>query len=280
MKEENYSIVAGFLPGTRGQLYTVHYIPSILSEKAECIVVSSAFAEEMNRCRYMCTMFAQGIASQGVGFFSYDTYGTGDSEGDFDELEWGQAGADLLTVCKYVLEQGYTRISILGIRMGALQALQVAKLIPNLHRMLFWQPVVNGNTALTQLLRLKIAGTINRDEESSSSEDFESMAESGKHIEVAGYSLSPNLFKGMKSAKMEDYLDFTHVKIVWFTTIASEKRKPPRAEILLMDKWRAEGATIDNFSIVGPPYWQVHERTLAPALVAATVQCVVGLDSL
>jgi len=277
MNSLNYTIDAAFISGGKGQLYSIHYAPAPTNNTGECLVVSPAFAEELNRCRYMCTMLAQSVAGQGVGFLSVDPYGTGDSEGDFSELSWAQLEQDLLCACNYAIELGYKKVSILGVRMGALPALQVAQKFPHLSRIVLWQPEINGQIALTQLLRLKIAGTLDRKEEGGSTKEFEALAEDGQHIEIAGYRLSPELICGMKQARLEDHLSYSGVEIGWFNTIASEERKSPRAHTKLIDAWRHKGADIVDRSVIGPPYWQVHERTLAPNLIATSTQYICGV---
>ena len=276
MSDHSYKIVPDFIQGIRGKLYTLHYTPSHIDSETECFVIAPAFAEEMNRCRYMCTMFAQAIAKHGYGFFSVDTYGTGDSEGDFREANWDQTCNDLLTATEYVSQLGYKKISILGIRLGVLQAMQVAESVPDLHRLLFWQPVISGQAALTQFLRIRIAASLSRDETAGTTKEFEELVNRGECVEVSGYELSPGMFKGMKNAKLEAYSDFTKARVGWFTAIASEERKPPRVESIAIEKWRKKGANIDYSIVVGPPYWQVHERTLAPGLITATVDYITG----
>ncbi len=71
-----------------------------------CIVIAASFAEEMNRCRYMSTLLAQSLSSQGYGFLSVDAYGTGDSEGDFKDAGWEQTCQDLITGVSYACTLG------------------------------------------------------------------------------------------------------------------------------------------------------------------------------
>ena len=105
------------------------------------------------------------------------------------------------------------------------------------------------------------------------------MAANGQAVEVAGYDLSPDYFHRLKDAKLDNYFEITHFPVGWFTSIASAERKPPRAEQNIKTKWQEAGASIDSFTIVAPPYWQVHERTLAPQLVDETVTYIKGADA-
>jgi len=271
---QNYTLEPGYIDGALGSLFTMHYRPNKLTEDTECFVVAPSFAEEMNRCRYMCTMLAQSLAENHYAYLSIDPFGTGDSEGDFIDADWQQACADIITAVGYAKKLGYKKISLLGIRLGALQVMQIVSSIPSLTRIVFWQPVVSGKTTLVQFLRIKIAASIGRNEKPGTIDEFDAQVAQGDSIEVAGYDVSPGLYQGIKSANLKDHLDFTSVPIAWFTTLNSVERKTPRAELDVMDKWKQAGAHIDHNIVIGPSYWQVHERTLVPELVTATVNYI------
>ncbi len=271
-----FDIVPEFIQGSKGKLYTNHYKPEQINEDTECILIVPAFAEEMNRCRYMCTMFAQQVSSSGLGCFILDPYGTGDSEGDFADTNWEQVCLDLVTAADYISNQGYKRISVLAIRLGALQLFDITEKISNLHRILLWQPITNGQVALTQFLRIRMAASLSRNEAPESMKDFEKIIAKDMHIEVAGYDLSPAFYESIKTSKLDKHISFNKVPIAWFTTIASAERKAPKVEINLIEQWREQGADINYFVIIAPPYWQVHERTLAPQLVDSTVNYILG----
>lgn len=270
------TVDARFIDGTRGALFSLHHAPEHMAEDAECFVMVPSFAEEMNRCRYMCTMLAQAISARGYGYVAVDPFGTGDSAGDFAESDWGQWGEDVLTACAHARSLGYSRISLFAIRLGALLAMSAAARVEGLHRLLFWQPVISGKSALTQFLRIRIAASLERDEEGGSVAEFTRQIDDGQLVQVAGYDVSPGVFNGIHAASLEQYLGFNSARIGWLNTLASEGRKTPRADLALMERWREAGAEIDFMTVTGPSYWAVHERTLAPDLVAATADYIAG----
>jgi len=267
-------ITPSFIQGSAGKLFSIHYAPSSITSESECIVVAPSFAEEMNRCRYMGTLLAQQLSQQNFGFLSVDAYGTGDSEGEFESSSWEQSCKDLKTAVSYACTLGYQQISILGVRLGALQAIQTSVEINNLKRLIFWQPVINGQAALTQFLRIKIAASMQRNEKTETTQELEIQIENGQHISVSGYEVGPDLFKGIKAAKFETYLDAVSLPVGWFTVISSADRKTPRGDIMMIEKWRQKGVVVNHREVIGPPFWLAHERTLVPELVDATVRYV------
>jgi exosortase A-associated hydrolase 2 len=265
-----------FIEGSKGSLFALHHVPEKVSDSTECIVAIPSFAEEMNRCRYMQTMLAQALNKQGHALVSVDPYGTGDSSGDFVEASWEQWIQDTIDATHYAKQLGYKKISLLAVRLGALLAMAAAPEIENLHRMIFWQPVTNGKASLNQFLRIKIAASMGRDEKAETTAHLEELLKEGKNIEVAGYDISPELFSGIQAAHYNNHLDSLSCPVSWFTVLASAERKTPRGDLQAMDKWREQGVQIDHKTVIGPAFWQAHERTLAPELITATMNYING----
>lgn len=264
-----------FIAGSKGPLFALHHAPEHAPEKVsdstECIVAIPSFAEEMNRCRYMQTLLAQALNKQGHALVSVDPYGTGDSSGDFAEASWDQWIQDTIDATHYAKQLGYKKISLLAVRLGALLAMAAAPEIENLHRMIFWQPVTNGKTFLNQFLRIKIAASMGRDEKAETTAHLEELIKSGQNIEVTGYDVSPELFSGIQAAHYSNHLDHLSCPLSWFTVLASEERKTPRGDLQAMEKWQEQGVEINHQTVIGPAFWQAHERTLTPELITATM---------
>lgn len=272
----NTHLDPAFIEGSKGPLFALHHAPAQIDDSTECIIVIPSFAEEMNRCRYMQTMLAQALNKQGHALISVDPYGTGDSSGQFVEADWDQWIQDAISSANYAKQLGYKNISFLAMRLGTLLAMAAAPFVENLKRIIFWQPVLNGKTTLNQFLRIKIAASMGRDEEAETTTHLEALLNEGKNIEVAGYDVSPTLFKGIQAAHYSNHLDTNSVPIAWFTLLASAERKTPRGDLQAIEKWRAEGTHIDHHTAIGPAFWQAHERTLAPELITATMNYITG----
>ena len=266
-----------YIAGTKGKLFALHCEPEARNNRAECVIVVPSFAEEMNRCRYMQTMLAQQLVGHGIALLSVDPFGTGDSQGEFVDADWQQWIQDIITAADYAEQLGYRSITLLGIRLGALLAVAAAPEVKNLQRLVFWQPVSNGKVALNQFLRIKIAAAIGRDEDGGTTAQFEEELNRGNSIQVAGYDVSPELFKGLQAAHFDQHLPSITAPISWFTVLASEERNTPRADLKTIEQWRAEGKQIDHLMTIGPAFWQAHERTLAPNLVNDTASHLAGM---
>lgn len=267
---------ASYIEGTRGSLFALHYPPVAVASLSECYIVLAPFAEEMNRCRYMQTLLAQSLAERGYGVLIVDPYGTGDSEGDFVDADWQQWREDTLAADTYARELGYLTTSILAIRLGSLLAASVACELKSLHRLILWQPVTSGKVALNQFLRLKIAASISRGEEAETTANLEDQLKNGHSIQVSGYDVSPALFEGIRGTQLDQLPHLQNTLVSWFTVLASNERKTPRADIKTIEKLRETGFDVNHRTVIGPAFWQAHERTLTPDLISATLEYIFG----
>ena len=266
----------GFIDGEKGALFAMHHEPNTQGPLNECVVVLPAFAEEMNRCRYMQTLLAQALTAQGIGLLAVDPFGTGDSAGDFQDADWSGWVTDSTQAASYASTLGYQRVSLLGIRIGALLALEAAPNIANLAQLLFWQPVYNGKATLTQFLRLKIAAAMARGEDGITTAQLEEQINQGNSIQIAGYDVSPELYNGIKQAHISNHFETLKSPVSWFSVLPSADKKPPRADLQTIEKLRNHNIEVQQHTVIGPAFWQAHERTLAPNLIPATLAVMTG----
>lgn len=271
---QHFNLQPTFIEGSKGSLFAMHHRPVTQSNTGECVIVLPAFAEEMNRCRYMQTLLAQSLTANGIGLLAVDLYGTGDSSGEFIEADWSGWIDDTIIAANYAISLGYTKVSLLGIRLGALLALAALPDVPCLHQLLFWQPVTNGKATLTQFLRLKIAAAMARGEEGITTAKLEEEINNGNSIQIAGYDVSPGLFNGIYQAHIDNHISADPVVVHWFSVLPHADKKTPRIELKTIEQWQQHNNLISHHSVIGPAFWQAHERTLAPNLIPATIEII------
>jgi exosortase A-associated hydrolase 2 len=152
--------VAGgtFLPSSRGDLYVARWVPD--RQPSASVLFVPPFAEEMNKCRPMLALTARQIASAGVQAIAVDLLGTGDSAGEFRDARLDDWRQDLDLVADWAVREGAPVTGVVGMRFGALLALELASRLPGPLRIALWQPVASGQLQLTQFLRLRVAGAL------------------------------------------------------------------------------------------------------------------------
>lgn len=271
MTQANYLNIVlqpNFLSSAKGRIFYL-FTPPATTNKAVFLFLPS-FAEELNRCRVMVAMQARKLAAQGYGFMLLDYYGTGDSEGDFSETTWQLWREDALSAQTWLAGQGYNQIILWGARVGALLAIELGAEHPELFsRLLLWQPVVDGQTFLTQFLRIRMTMLMDRGEPKETTQQMRQFLQQGNPLEIAGYTITPELANELDNKKMSNYQTITS-KTDWFEMALNTEGDISPGSKKIIDAWRLNGADIQIHTYNGPAFWQLYERELTPDLLEKT----------
>lgn len=262
-------VVPLLLDGARGRLQALYYAPAGPVHPVGDILVLPPFGEEMNRCRAMVAMQARALSGIGMGTLVVDPYGTGDSAGEFAEATWDGWLADMRLALRWLRANGPGCNSLWALRLGAVMASQLAREDGLIEHLLLWQPVLDGKQFWTQFLRIRIAAELNLPDRVKTTGELRQRSGAGEAIEVSGYRVGPQL------AQQVDQLAFdgaglpVKLQIDWFEVLPSEDVGIAPAAMQGATRLREGGAQLTQAGVVGPAFWHVHERELAPALVAA-----------
>ena len=265
-----------FLAAPGGQRFCYFSAPPPLVPVRAAVLYVHPFAEEMNRSRRMAALQARAFASAGVAVLQIDLYGCGDSSGDFADARWEIWKDDLALAHAWLSEKTRAPISLWGLRLGALLALDYGRRVATpIDRFILWQPVTNGHAWMTQFLRIRIAGQmVNAPQEPSEGgggvQAMRSALAQGNSLEVAGYELAPAM------AAAIDAVDAAVLapgggKVDWFDVVAEAERPAPAASLRLVSAWAQTGVAVRHHAIEGPAFWRTPEITECAALVVATV---------
>jgi exosortase A-associated hydrolase 1/exosortase A-associated hydrolase 2 len=262
------------IDGARGPLHAVYYPPVGQSHPLGDLLFIPPFGEEMNRCRAMAAMQARALASVGAGTLFVDPYGTGDSAGDFVEASWDQWREDLKLGIAWLRRHGQGCRALWGIRIGALMGSQLAREDGAIDRLLWWQPVLDGKQFFTQFLRIRIAAELNQQDRVKTTGELRQRLAAGESIEVSGYRVSPTLGRQLDESALVPSDLAAPLHTDWFEVLQAEDATIAPAAEQVATRLRSGGAAVAQVSVVGPAFWHVHERELAPALIDATTRLV------
>ena len=266
--------VTFFLQGSAGKLFVLYVQPSQVTTTRRDVILVPPFAEEMNKSRHMLNRQAQALADMGIGVLMPDLYGTGDSEGDFAEARWSIWKHDIAAACAWLVEQGSRQISLLGLRLGALLALDFARSTQTpLERIILWQPVLNGTGMMTQFLRQRLAASMLAGaEEKDSTENLRRILHSGQSIEVGGYDLAPELQQVIDTLRIDALVESDSPPIHWLELVSQEGRTLTPASQKIVQGWHAQGIGVNVIPVPGPAFWSSAEIVLAPSLLQETAR--------
>ena len=233
------------------------------------------FAEEMNKSRRMAALLSQALATQGFGVLQLDLHGCGDSDGDFGNASWAQWLDDLLTLAAWAQARQPAPVWWWGLRAGCLVAAEAAALREAPAHFLFWQPVISGTAALTQFLRLRVAGEALTGRGSQNTGTLRALLQEGQALEIAGYQLPPCLANGLDQSKLS--LPDQSESLVWL-----EIANRPQPDLLpsskaMLASWQHARCRVHSAAVTGPAFWQTTEIEEVPGLVLASTEALCGM---
>ncbi len=270
-----------FLEGPTGRLFAIYFPPVPHQQNRGGLVYVPPFAEEMNQSRRMATLQARQLSKQGVGVLLLDLYGTGDSEGSFQDARWENWIGDIIAAMDWLVGQCGGPIGLWGLRLGGLLAMEAAQRAPErVERIVLWQPVARGRRMLDQFLRVRVAAAMGKGGPSESTNNLRKALSADGTLEVAGYTLPSPLAEAIDAADLANLAPRTNCRVDWFELVPQTDSSLPPAATKIAAAWQAEGANLRQHTIVGPPFWALQvwteEAVLVPELWEATVKTWVG----
>ncbi len=262
-----------FLQTELGERFCLYHAPDPAMPARGAMLYVHPFAEELNKTRRMAALQARAFAASGYAVLQFDLYGCGDSTADFADARWAIWKHDLALAGAWLEREVGGTLTVWGLRLGALLALEFARATPlQLAALVFWQPVLHGRTYLNQFLRMRIAGQMLSDEAIAGNGGTEGLRQEmrrGLSLEIGGYCLAPEL--GLEI----DLLDGTKgapppCPLHWFELVLPATGELAAATVRQADAWRTAGARLQLHPVRGLPFWSTPEITVCQAMLAAT----------
>jgi len=258
-----------FIDGPAGRIFALYHAPLIGNGEKGTLIYLPPFAEEMNCARRPAWLQARAFAALGFGVLQLDYFATGDSDGDFSEARWPIWLGDVGAAIDWLERRGLGPIGLWGLRFGALLAAAAANARPEtIKRLVFWQPIVDGKSMLTQFLRIRIAAAMADGGAVEKVETLRAALAAGESVEVAGYELAAELADAIAAARL-DAVAPAAAAIDWFEVAPEAGAALLPASQRVIDAWRQKGLAISTSVVAGDPFWAVPETAAAP-LIAAT----------
>ena len=266
---------AFFLATPRGQRLCVFHPPA----GAACVgavLAVAPFADEMNKSRRMFALQARDLAKRGFGVLLLDLEGCGDSDGELRDARWTGWKDDLAAASAWLAARLGAPLYLLGLRTGALLALDFARGPTAVAGIVLWQPVASGEAFLTQLLRLKLAGDMLAAGAVSGTAALRAALSAGAVLEIGGNDIGGALAADLAA---QDLLSLapSGFPVTWFELVGTSDRPMPAAAGRIADAWRCAGVSLVTATLAGPPFWSTQEISECAALLEATGAALEGM---
>lgn len=143
-----------FFGSSQRPLFGVYHPPRSRTPRPTGIVLCYPFGQEYMRAHRAFRQLANLLAKAGFPVLRFDYFGTGDSGGEGEEAEVAQWIADIGAAVEELKDTaGVTKVSIVGLRLGATLAAMAAATRKDVDRIVLWDPVVEGAEYVEALLR-------------------------------------------------------------------------------------------------------------------------------
>lgn len=259
-----------FLDAEPGRRFCLYHPPR--GQPRGAVLHVPAHGEEMNKARRMVARQSRLLAEYGIGVLQLDLYGCGDSEGLSGDARWEIWRRDVALGLAWLRKRTEGPLTLWGLRLGSLLALDVAREQQELSSVLLWQPVIDGGAYLTQFLRMRLAADMLASGRSLEGgvEALRRMLAGGASLDIAGYTLAPALAAVMDGLAM-DRLAAPDCPVHWYELVANAERPLAPARAAVAARCSNAGWLLSTQKISGPPFWSTQEISEAPLLLEASL---------
>jgi len=156
------------------------------------LVFVHAFAEEKKCAHRPFVEMARAACEAGVAVLRFDFRGCGDSEGEFEDATLDDWRRDLRAALAFApANLGGERMGLLGLRLGAALAAELAEAEITLACLALWEPVVEGDRYLSLTMRRSALRRKLTVHEGGSTEGLEETGNEAGVVDFDGYLVLP-----------------------------------------------------------------------------------------
>lgn len=144
-----------FFFGRNSELFGFYHPSDECARRAA--LLCPPLGQDYIRCHRLYRQLAHALSEAGFAVLRFDYYGTGDSAGNSDEVDWDRCAADTITAASELrMRSGVRSVAAFGARLGGSLALAAAP-DAGFADVVVWDPVIDGEAYVRQLDQLQSA---------------------------------------------------------------------------------------------------------------------------
>jgi exosortase A-associated hydrolase 2 len=216
---------------------------------------------------------ARAFAEAGVGVLRFDYRGCGDSGGEFAQATvagWMEdIGAAVAALRSHV---GSGPLGLLGLRFGAALAARAAEQMPEVARLVLWEPVIDGRSYFAADLRKKlIKEMMTRGKAAGSRSRLLEELERGQgRIDFDGYEITGALYSGLTEMNLPRQVRNFRGQCLLCQVSFTDKLGAHVSA--LMERYTQSGAAPSLATVVEEPFWSKVDFAGCPGLIETTLK--------
>jgi alpha/beta superfamily hydrolase len=142
-----------FFGNSKQPLYGVYHPPRAHTSRPTAVVLCYPLWQEYMRAHRAFRQLAMLLSKAGFSVLRFDYFGTGDSAGESDAGDVSRWTHDISTAIDELKDTAaVTKVSLVGLRVGASLAAAVATERKDLDRVILWDPVVGGKSYVEKMV--------------------------------------------------------------------------------------------------------------------------------
>ena len=149
-------LVPGFFGDRERQLFGIYHAPDSDVQRDAGVVLCYPGPQEYSQSHWAYAKLAGMLAASGLHVFRFDYFGTGESAGRADDGTLDQWVCDIESAIQELRDiSGTRRISLMGMRLGAVLANRVVRCGTRVRDLVLWDPAVDGRRYVAELDRVE-----------------------------------------------------------------------------------------------------------------------------
>ena len=256
------------LESNGSRLYGMTYDPA--GAPAGAVVICHPLFEERKSAGRVMVELARVLCADGLAVLTFDYRGCGDSAGEFRDYSTPDWIADIRAAVDLMRQHAPAcPTGLLGLRLGASLALQVAAERSDIDFIMLWEPVLNGRDHIEQELRKKLMKemmTFGKGRQTR--ESLMKTLEQGGEVDFDGYPITSRLYQGLSQLDPAGAAgQFRKRSLVVNITSQSSPSKPAAQ---LHEALQKAGSASDLRLVNEPPFWNLIGVVSCPSLLRTT----------
>ncbi len=196
------------------RLYGFHHPPQVSRAKSSAVVICAPIGQEYIQSHRVLYQLAVLLSRAGFHVLRFDYFGCGDSEGDFDQGTLVQWTRDIHAAIDEIRNRSkLTRVSLIGLRIGATLALRAALDSPHVDSIILWQPVADGRLYLEELVKFHKSDYC---EEESRKKKLLDPSAMGTPNEILGFPMTSELRRELEAINLDALKLRPDIKVLLF----------------------------------------------------------------
>lgn len=253
-----------YFGSSRRQLFGAYHAPTVAGRGAA--VLCPPWGAEYLVAHRVLRRLAERLSERGYHALRFDYYGTGDSGGDRDEGDLASWGEDAAAAVDELRDMsGFPTVAAFGIRLGAVVAWRLAQRRDDVHTVVMWDPVANGNAYVQELLSAQ-----------AESDRWSISPRRPRHrdddpLHVLGFPLTWQMRQSMEAVSPEEFRRPSRAPVHLFYSNALPEQSPMHAALA------SAGTPFSTETMPGQTPWREDETVGATGLPLPVLERMVEL---